>query len=101
MTEDVYFNEPGFEGQSGTEEGEKKNEGYSNIIRYCNIKIAMIKQIKNPPTGFEEIIQRHFYLKKEAILAECEEWLQRSYQKNAAYSGLVNDHNPTWCGLFK
>jgi len=42
MSEDVYFNEPGFEGEQGTEEGEKKNEAYSNIVRYCNIKYAMI-----------------------------------------------------------
>ena len=41
MSELVYFNEPGFEGEQGTEEGEKKNEGYSNIVRYCNIKFAM------------------------------------------------------------
>jgi len=43
MSEDVYFNEPGFEGEQGTEEGEKKNEAYSNIVRYCNIKYAMIE----------------------------------------------------------
>ena len=48
MSEDVFFNEPGFEGEAGTEEGEKKNEAYCNIVRYCNIKYAMIDQIKNP-----------------------------------------------------
>jgi hypothetical protein len=37
MSELIYFNEPGFEGEQGTEEGERKNEGYSNIVRYCNI----------------------------------------------------------------
>mmetsp|Transcript_28550 Transcript_28550/g.25457 ORF Transcript_28550/g.25457 Transcript_28550/m.25457 type:complete len:194 (+) Transcript_28550:1408-1989(+) len=42
MSEEVYFNEPGFEGESGTEEGERKNEAYSNIVRYGNIKYAMI-----------------------------------------------------------
>lgn len=52
MSEEVYFNEPGFEGEAGSEEGEKKNEAYSNIVRYCNIKYAMIDQIKNPPEGF-------------------------------------------------
>jgi len=41
MSEEVYFNEPGFEGEAGTEEGERKNEAYSNIVRYCNIKYAM------------------------------------------------------------
>lgn len=42
MSEEVYFNEPGYESESGTEEGEKRNEGYSNIVRLCNIKYAMI-----------------------------------------------------------
>ncbi len=43
MSEEVYFNEPGFEPEAGTEMGEKKNQGYSNIVRYCNIKFAMIE----------------------------------------------------------
>lgn len=42
MSEQVYFNEPGFEGEAGTENGEKKNEGYSNIVRFSNIKHAML-----------------------------------------------------------
>jgi len=53
MSEDVYFNEPGYEGEAGTEEGDRKNEAYSNIVRYSNIKFAMIDAIKNPPKGFE------------------------------------------------
>ncbi len=65
MSEDVYFNEPGFDGEQGTEEGEKKNEAYSNIVRLGNVKYAMIEQIKNPPKGFEDVIQRHFYAKKK------------------------------------
>ena len=42
MPEEVYFNEPGFEGEAETPKGEKKNEGHANIVRYCNIKFAMI-----------------------------------------------------------
>lgn len=43
MSEEVYFNEPGYEGEAGTEEGEKRNEGYSNIVRLNNIRFAMIE----------------------------------------------------------
>jgi hypothetical protein len=68
MSEEVYFNEPGFENEAGTPEGEKKNEGYANIVRYCNIKFAMIAQINRPPRGFESVIKRHFYIKKPEIL---------------------------------
>ena len=28
-------------------------------------------QIKNPPKGFEEIVRRHFYIKKNEIIEEC------------------------------
>ena len=30
----------------------------------------MIDMIKNPPKGFETVIARHFYLKKDKILEE-------------------------------
>ena len=70
MSDEVYFNEPGFEGEAGSEEGEAKNEGYSNIVRYCNIRFAMIDQLRNPSKGFENVIRRHFYLKKDEIMTE-------------------------------
>ena len=70
MSEEVYFNEPGFEGEQGSVEGEKKNEAYSNIVRYCNIKYSMIDMIKTPPKGFETVILRHFYMKKDSIMEE-------------------------------
>ena len=78
MSEDVYFNEPGFENEAGTPEGEKKNEGYANIVRYSNIKYAMLGQLKNPPRGFETVIKRHFYLKKFEIMKEINYWLDEA-----------------------
>lgn len=101
MAEDVYFNEPGYEGEAGTVEGEKKNEGYSNIVRFSNIKFAMLDNIKNPPKGFETIIRRHFYLKKDEILKEAKKWIKFAEVRDATYVGLVNDHNRTWCDQFK
>jgi hypothetical protein len=53
MSEDVYFNEPGFEGEAGTDEGERKNVAYSNIVKYGNVKYAILETLKNPPKGFE------------------------------------------------
>ena len=41
MSEEVYFNEPGYEHEQGTPAGEQKNDAYSNIVRYCNVKFAM------------------------------------------------------------
>ena len=101
MSEEVYFNEPGFENEAGTPEGEKKNEGYQNIVRYCNIKFAMIAQRKKPSKGFESVVKRHFYIKKEEVLKEVHQWLELAERNEAAYTGLVNDHNYTWANQFK
>lgn len=96
MSNEVYFNEPGYEHEQGTPAGDSKNEGYSNIVRYCNVKFAMIEAIKNPPVGFEKIIRSSFYLKKNEILKEVKEWVDRAKNTDATYTGLVYDHNYTW-----
>ena len=90
MTEDIYFNEPGLEVHAGTPHGELENEGYSNVVRYCNIKYAMIEQIRRPSKGFEEVIKRHFYFKKDEILKEAKQWIELAKTKNASYSGCQN-----------
>ena len=74
MSNEVYFNEPGYEHEMNTPEGEKKNRGYAAIVKYCNVKYAMIEQIKNPPKGFEKVIRMNFYLKKQMILDEVKQW---------------------------
>jgi hypothetical protein len=61
----------------------------------------MIDSIKNPPQGFKEIVERHFFLKRDEIVQECRKWLQYAEKRNASYTGLVNDHNQTWCSEFK
>ncbi len=89
MSEEVYFNEPGYEGESGTLEGEKKNEAYSNIVRLCNIKYAMLAMIKKPTNGFEEIIHKHFYLKRDVILKEVGHWVRIAEVRQTNYTALV------------
>ena len=46
MSEDVYFNEPGYEKEKQTLKGKKFNLAYSNIVKYANIKCAMIEKLK-------------------------------------------------------
>ena len=101
MSEEVYFNEPGFEGEAGTPDGERKNEGYSNIVKYWNIKYAMIEQIRNPPRGFETVIKTHFYLKREEIMKDARKWIDEATANEALYTGLVSDHNYNWWNKFK
>ena len=61
----------------------------------------MIENIKNPPTGFQSVIKRHFYLKKDEILQDVERWVKYSQKRDASYSAIVNDHNSTWSAEFK
>ena len=93
MSNEVYFNEPGFENEAGTKDGERKNEGYANIVRYGNVKWAMLGQLKNPSKGFETVIKRHFYVKKAEILKDLHKWIDRAGKVEALYTGLTHDHN--------
>ena len=46
------------------------------VVKLANIRYAMIEMIKNPPKGFEEVVRKHFLLKKEEILEQCQKWLK-------------------------
>ena len=70
LVADPFFNEPGDERLMGTPEGDKRSRAYSAVIREGTIRWAMLDQLKHPKKGFEEIIYKHFSLKKAMILAE-------------------------------
>jgi hypothetical protein len=100
MSDLVYFNEPGLEKQINTTDGKHKNVGYSNIVKYGNIIHAMQKQIQNPPKEFEEIILRHFYLKRTQIMKEVNSWLE-TVNETANYTGMVKSQNYSLCTLLE
>ena len=99
MTDGIIYNEPAYSQGRYSKSYLNLDLGYTNIVKYANIKYAMTEQIKNPPKGFEEIVKFHFYLKKEEIMKECMKWLNEAEMiKNdnnchADYSGLVSSHN--------
>ena len=96
MSEDVYFNEPGCEALKGTDNGKKLNNAYSNIVRYGNIKYAMLEHIKNPPKGFEDIVKKHFFYKKDYIKKECSKWVENAENEkieDVSYTSYVLNHN--------
>lgn len=77
------------EAQAGTAQGEARNVGYANIVRWGTVKHSMIDQIKNPSTGFEEVIENHFRIKKTKIMANTSRWVQeaKDMQSKAEYTG--------------
>ncbi len=77
----------------GTPFGESQNNRYSNIIRYCNVKYAMIDMINNPPAGYEKVIRCNFYLKKNIILKDVKKWVDEAQNISATYQDLVSYHN--------
>jgi hypothetical protein len=64
-----------------------------NIVRYGNVKYAMLGQIRKPSKGFETVILRHFYVKKAEILTDVHKWVERADKVEAMFTGLVSDHN--------
>lgn len=103
MSDDVFYNEPGYQGQKGTADGKAYNEAYSNIVRFGTVQFAMVDMLLNPPPEFEEIIKMHYFLKRNTILQNIEKWLNNA--KNSTllpkyYSSLVNSHNGKWCTEF-
>ena len=91
MDNNILQKEPGFD-KYDTNSIENKTYGW--IVRYGNMKYAMIENLKNPPLGFEKIVKKHFSVKKNEILRICEEWVEES--KNAEFCfdcNLVALHN--------
>ena len=103
MSEGVYFNEPGYSSDKNSLANKALNLGYSNIVRYANVKFAMNEQIKKMPKGFEDIIRTHFLFKKEDILKTCYKWAEESKNETLLpdYGGLVSSHNNILASKFK
>jgi len=70
MTEGVIYNEPNLSYYKNKPSGndttiyKKQDVGYMNIVKYGNVKYAMNGMLTNPPKGFEDVIKKHFYYKK-------------------------------------
>jgi hypothetical protein len=53
---------------------------HSNI-RNATIRLAMIDQIQKPPAGFEYPTLMHFYLQKDNIIKQVDDWLSDGVSK--------------------
>lgn len=75
LVSEPYFNEPGFERSRGTPSGNHSSREYnSNIYQAC-VKWAMLEQIKNPSPCFKDVIYAHFWLKRNEICQQVENWI--------------------------
>ena len=78
MVDEPYFNEPGWEREMHTEAGKKKSFDYNDNIRFQTLKWAIVDKLKNPTIGFEEVIKKHFYYKKDYLVKQIEQWLSET-----------------------
>jgi ubiquitin-protein ligase len=83
LTDDPYYNEPGWELSYGTSEGIEKSKKYNNYIRQFNMQHAMLGIIEGALSGkypeFKDAIIAHFSLKKDYILELCSKWIGESF----------------------
>ena len=49
---------------TGTETGKSLAWDYNARQREGTLRLAMLDMIQRPPKGFEEVVNRHFYLRR-------------------------------------
>ena len=94
LVSEPYFNEPGYERSRNTPAGQQSSNEYSANIKQATVKWAMLNQLKNPCPSFKDVIQAHFYLKKEKILKQVNSWLvlMEMMDKNKRYGKKLSNH---------
>ena len=78
LVEQPYFNEPGYEREMNTAKGKQISNVYNEDRQPHTIKLAMTDMINNPPSGFEEVVQNHFRMKKNEIINRTLIWEQNA-----------------------
>ncbi|KAL3073195.1 hypothetical protein niasHT_035471 [Heterodera trifolii] len=81
-----YFNEPGFEKLQGTSRGDELSRKYNLCIENATLNYAIYEQWKNGPPYFTDVIRRHFWLKRHAVIRQAERWL-KEVTENVRNSG--------------
>jgi len=69
-----FFNEPGYVGQEKNPEYKGQSEAYNRSVQVNSVRWAMIEPLKQPQPGFEKVVRAHFFLQRDAILKEVEQW---------------------------
>ncbi|MCL7022338.1 hypothetical protein MKW94_029828 [Papaver nudicaule] len=92
LNEKPYFNEPGYEEEAGTVQGERIAQEYneSTFILSCR---TMMYTLKNPPKYFEDYVIGHFRLRGQFILAACKAYIEGAQVGCAVEEEVQDDAN--------
>ena len=77
-----YFNEPGYERDMNTANGQILSKTYNEKLMPSTIEWAMIDMIRNSPPGYEEIIKTHFKYKGCKIIETIDRWINTCTNKD-------------------
>ncbi|XP_024518990.1 probable ubiquitin-conjugating enzyme E2 23 isoform X1 [Selaginella moellendorffii] len=69
-----YFNEAGYDNQTGTGEGEKNSIAYNENTFLLSCK-TILYLLRNPPMHFEELLKSHFRYRGFKFLSLCRAYL--------------------------
>ena len=83
LVENPYFNEPGYERETG-KSGQKESEKYNDNIRAYTIQHAIYELLQYPDAypEFKDVIIKHFKLKKEYINNMLNKWIDMASDKH-------------------
>ncbi|XP_028176769.1 baculoviral IAP repeat-containing protein 6-like [Ostrinia furnacalis] len=75
LVPEPYFNEPGYERSRGSSAGSSASLEYnSNIYQAC-ARWAMLDHLRSPEPCFKEVIQTHFWIKRNEIMQTVANWI--------------------------
>lgn len=81
FVKDPYFNEPGYEIEMGTPEGDDASREYDEDLYPHTVQYAMIEMLEEPPKFWEDVIRTHFRLSKDRVMTTITKWLGADHEK--------------------
>lgn len=96
FVEEPFFNEPGYEKSFNSEKGKQISIEENNKYRYNTYLWAILDILKHKPLEFEDVINTHFYYKKNIILEQLDNWAANStfkYSEREKIKRLIEEIN--------
>jgi ubiquitin-protein ligase len=94
MDNNILEKEPGY---SGYPEDHIGNVAYCNIVKYLNMKFAVLETLRSPPKEFKEVVVQHFALKKQEVLATLDRWTAAAESDTHEYGSDEGSSYNQWC----
>jgi baculoviral IAP repeat-containing protein 6 len=91
LIEEPYFNEPGYEINRGTEQGNTQNKAYNNNIRLYTMTSTIRDLLQDPESypEFQDAIITHFKHKKDDVIKTCQKWVNDAEKYSAVNTNPV------------